>query len=218
MNKTGKSRENQEQELSGLPLPLSTEQLRVILKQQSKTLCKIKTNTAKASGFLCRLPEAKNPVLITCNHVLNETLLKPGNEVNIIFTDENENKTYKTIKIDESRTIYTVGELDGEEIDVTIIELFPDKDKLNDNEYIEIDKELMTENVKIAYGNENVYDIYYKEGEETFISTGIIKFIKKNESDKSYTILHNCNTIEGSSGSPIILYNHKVIGVQRGFL
>ena len=46
------------------------------------------------------------------------------------------------------------------------------------------------------------------------------KLSKINEiekGNKSYTLFHNCDTGQGSSGSPIILYNHKVIGVHRGY-
>ena len=39
---------------------------------------------------------------------------------------------YKTIRIDETRTTYTVGEISGEDIDDTIIELRSDEDGLKD--------------------------------------------------------------------------------------
>ena len=54
--------------------------------------------------------------------------------------------------------------------------------------------------------------IHYERGEEVAKSTGIINEVIKN--DKSYTIYHTCDTDHVSSGSPVILYNYKVIGLH----
>ena len=193
---------------------LTAKQNKIIDVQLSKFLCQITTEKLEASGFLCRIPNIKNPVLITTNHVLDETQIKPGMKINIYFTDEKNNKYFKTIKIDETRTTYTVKEIDGENIDTTIIELKPDEDYLNDKKFIEIDEELMNENTRNTYLGQNVYVIHYKGGEEISKSTGIIEEMIKI--DKSYIIYHTRDTDGSSSGSPIILYNNKVIGLQRG--
>ena len=158
------------------------EQIRVIAEQQSKSVCKITTSKCKATGFLCRIPNAINPVLITCNHILNEAQIKPGEEINIYF---DEKKYHKHFKIDETRTTYSVGKLDGEDIDTTIIELRPDKDNLNEQEFMEIDNELMNDNVKDIYEEEDIYSLQYN-AEKCSCSTGTIKEIVKE--DKSYTL------------------------------
>ena len=44
------------------------------------------------------------------------------------------------------------------------------------------------------------------------------RIITKIYNYKSYTLFHSCNTVHGTSGGPIILYNHKVIGIHRGIL
>ena len=75
---------------------LTNEQHKVISYQQSKSLCQVKGEGVTSSGFLCKIP---NPVLITCNHVIDEAQLKPGKEININFTDENGIKYYKKIKL-----------------------------------------------------------------------------------------------------------------------
>ena len=124
-------------------------------------------------------------------------------------------KHYKTIKIGEKRNIYTVRKINDKEIDITFIELRADEDELNDQEFLEIDDELMNDKVKNAYLTQDIYIIQYKGGEEISTSDGIINKIKE---DNSYTLFHTCDTDEGSSGSPIILYNNKVIGVHRGWL
>ena len=185
---------------------LTRKQYKVILDQQSKSLCQIITKTFKATGFLCNIPY---PVLITSNDVLNETQIKTGEEINICFSDEDENKIQKKIIIDENRTTYTIGQ----EINITIIELRPFEDKLNNQKFLEIDEKLMIDGVKNVYEKKDIYIIYYKEGEEIVTSVGIINEIKKN--NKSFILFHTCDTENGSSGSPISLYNHKVIGVHR---
>ena len=188
---------------------LTKKQMKVILNQQSKSLCQITTNDGKKTGFLCNIP---NPVLITNNHILNESQIKPGNEINIEFTDENGKKNNKKIKIDDKRTIYTIGQLKGEDIDTTIIELKPVEDNLNGLEFIEIATDLMNDGAENLYEEKYVYQIYYENGEEV-ITTGII--YKKDKKDKSSTLFHNLTTDEDSSGSPIILYDYKVIGLNR---
>ena len=193
-------------------------QKREIDKQQKKSLCQIRIGEFKANGFLCKIPEVQNPVLITNNHVLDETQIKLGEKINIYFTNEKFEMIKKTIVIDETRTTYTIKEFNGEEIDTTIIELKPNEDKLNDLEFMELDRDFMNEKNKKIYEKKDIYVIQYYSGEILTISTGIInKIIEKNKKDECFTLFHTCNTDYGSSGSPIILYNHKIIGVHRGF-
>ena len=194
------------------PKTLTTEQILVILNQQSKSLCQIKTTEEITTGFLCNIP---NPVLITNSQVVNEVQIQPGNQINICFTDKNKKKYYKTIIIDDKRTVYTIGKLNGEEIDTTIIELRPNEDGLNNQEFMEIDDQLMSDNVEDKYEKNDIYIIHYKDRKDTSLSIGTINEMKKE--NKSYTISHTCYTDLGSSGSPIILYNHKIIGIHRGY-
>ena len=57
-------------------------QTEVILKQQSKSLCRIITKDGKFTAFFCKIP---TPVLITNNHILEESQIEPGKKINIIF-------------------------------------------------------------------------------------------------------------------------------------
>ena len=188
---------------------LSKKQKKVILTQQARSLCQITTKERNATGFLCNIP---TPVLITSNYVLDESQIEPGKEIDIYFKDEDENKSYKKIIIDETRTTYTVGKIDGEEINTTIIELKPDKDNLVGQEFMEIDTNLMNEKSENLYEAKDIYQIYYDKGQESAVSTGIINEMKKK--NKSCTLFYTCNKDGVSSGSPIVLYTHKVIGVN----
>ena len=191
---------------------LTRKQNKIIIKQQLKSLCQINTKEGKGAGFLCSIP---NPVLITSSDVLNGTQIETGEEISIYFTGEDENKYPKIIKIDDTRTTYSIEKLNDEEIYTTIIELKPDIDDLNEQEFIEMDKDLMNENLDL-YKTESIYLIYYEEGDEDAMSVGIVyKILKK---DETYTLFHTCNTDHDSTGCPIMLYNHKVIGLNRGHL
>ena len=191
---------------------LTIDQYRIIYNQQEKSICQIQSKNLIATGFLCSIP---NPVLITNNHVLNSDQLKVGEKIKLSFLNENDEVTSKIIKIDKKRNIYTVGKLNGEDIDTTIIELRPDEDGLNDKEFMEIDEKLMSDEIKEKYEKKDIYTMHFRAGELILTSIGVINKIIKD--DKSYTILHTCDSDFTSSGSPIILYNHKIIGVHRGF-
>ena len=215
----GEVNSNQVTKSSGIgkPKTLTEEQERIIATQQEKSLCQITVDGYQANGFLCKIHGITNPVLITNNHVLDENKIVPGSEINIYFTDELGNRDYKTIKIDEDRTVYTVGAIDGENIDTTIIELRPDEDNLNDKEFLQIDRKLiMGQNVKSAYKLKDIYVIFYERGENVAKSTG--KIVDLTENEKSHTLYHKSYTINGTSGCPVLLYNHKVIGVNRAYL
>ena len=153
--------------------------------------------------------------MITNNHVLGEEDLKEGEEIHISFIDDKEKRHSKTIKMDKNRNFVTFKKLNGDEIDATIIELRPGQDKLDEQDFLEIDENLMDGEIKTEYERRDIYIIQYKKGEEIATSDGVLGEIKKG--NKSYTLSHTCDTDRGSSGSPIILYNHKVIGLHRGW-
>ena len=197
----------------GAPQGMTFGQTEIMKRQMLKSLCQITVKKKKATGFLCNIPY---PVLITSNHVLGQDEIKPDEEINIYFTDEKGIRIFKKIKIDETRTTYTIDKFGGGEIDTTIIELRKTEDKLNDQEFLEIDQELTTNEVKSAYETKDVYLIQYYGGEKLFSSIGVIDEVRKI--NESYILLHNCDASEGSSGSPIILFNHKVIGVHKGWI
>ena len=52
-----------------------------------------------------------------------------------------------------------IRKLNNEEIDITIIELRTDEDKLNEQEFMEIDDELKNDNISIVYILKDIYII-----------------------------------------------------------
>ena len=90
------------------------------------------------------------------------------------------------IIMDESRKRYTYKN-DKEGIDITIIEIKPNKDK-----------------IKLECEKKSIYLLHYPK-EKKLVSFGLINGI--NQSEK---INHYCNTKDGSSGCPILSLNIRL--------
>ena len=87
-----------------------------------------------------------------------------------------------------------------------------DVDEIYD--YLEIDKNIFTNDSENSYKNEPIYILQYPDAEIASVSEGI-GIEKMNE----YKIKHLCNTKKGSSGGPIInKITNKVIGLHRGYM
>ena len=110
----------------------------------------------------------------------------------------------KKIRIDEFRKKLTI--LNEEEgIDITIIEIKPNRDKINN--FLEIDDKIL----ELECKRKSIYILHYPK-DKLLVSYGLIKNILDGKK-----ISHYCNTENGSSGSPILsLNNFKVIGVHYG--
>lgn len=194
---------NKEKILVNYPLPVTLENTRTILKQMEKCICKIITKNGKGTGFFCKIPYEENkiiPVLITVNHLLNESTLNENELINITLNDDNKDIN---IKINDNRLIYT-----SKKYDTTIIEIKPTDDI---KDFLELDKDIFKDVPNIF--DESVYIIHYpKFGNEQklAVSYGILNDINE------YNIIHYCCTEKGSSGSPIIkISNNKIIGIHK---
>jgi V8-like Glu-specific endopeptidase len=124
-----------------------------------------------------------------------------------ILEDETENKDI-SIKIDNSRIRYT-----NSEIDITIIEI---KEADNINDYLELDDIIINDilnndNKTYNFWYETIYIIQYPKGELS-VSYGTLDAINE---DKKYNFNHKCKAEIGSSGSPILNLNNKVIGILK---
>ena len=199
-----------EVKIQGTPDAISFEGLEIIKEQKSNNVCKIiKDDNITGTGFLCIIPFQDKlhplPVLMTCNHVLNENDIKPGKEIKLIFND----KIEKIIKIDNSRMVYTSNE---NEFDTTILEI-KDEDNFDLNNILEIDNNIYKDDLNKFYQNKTVYIIHYPNGLISSYSHNIIKNI-----DVANTkINHLCESSDGSSGAPIInLQNFNVLGIHIG--
>ena len=96
-------------------------------------------------------------------------------------------------------------------LDVTIIEVKPEKDKINYFLSVDPDVDKDQNILDISYNNKSIYILHYPKGKNINVSFGLTSGVNQAK------IYHLCNTERGSSGSPILSLNtFKVIGVHRG--
>ena len=160
-------------------------------------ICKIITKTKTGTGFFCNVPNKNIKLLITNNHVIDETFL--NNEYLLKYSIiETEKEVFKEINLKKDRY-----KLTNKEFDFTIIEIIKED---NINNYLEINN--------LQYDiNDQIFTFQYPGGGRMQYSHG--KLIKKKEN----YLIHDIGSKGGSSGFPIILMkNSKVIGLHRGTL
>ena len=131
--------------------------------------------------------------ILTNNHVVSEEFLKSKDKI-VIEID----KIEKEINLKKERVIYS-----NENLDFTIIQIL--ESDFIDN-YLEIDDSIWNSN----YESETIYCLEFPQGKDLKYDTGEIKEIKNG------VIKHNISTEDGSSGSPLITTNHKIIGIHKG--
>ena len=194
--------------LTGYPKVITYECSKKIIKQMEQNICKIKIGQEQGTGFFCQIPfPNKNnmlPVLITNNHVIDDKSLY--NEDTKIKIDIEEEKDSKIIDL-KTRIKYT-----SEKYDITIIEL---KEKDNINNYLDLDDCIMNDildNIDKTQKlvDKTIYIIQYPKGELS-ASYGVLTGIYNG---KNYSFIHKSSTDEGSSGSPVLNLNNKVIGLH----
>ena len=187
--------------------PISIKGMEKITFQLKNCVCKIrKKDNVKATGFFCKIPYQNNKlltVLFTNNHVISQNDLIINNQIEITMNDDNE---IRSILIDNSRIFFTDPDLD-----VTIIEIKPNIDKINN--FLDLDEKIFKEKnlVEALFKKKFGYVLNYPKGENVVASFGqIIQIVDKK-------INHSCSTDKGSSGSPILdLDSFKVIGIHYG--
>ena len=194
------------------PTPVDLDGTKTILSQMENCICKIvKDNGEKGTGFFCRIPFPDENhllnVLITNNHILNEIDIENNKIIKFkIYNKEKKKEEEKKIRIDNSRKKFTIKK-EEEGIDITIIEIKPNKDNINN--FLDIDNEIL----ELDCNRKSIYILNYPE-DKRLVSYGLMKGVLDSKK-----IDHFCNTKEGSSGSPILsLNNFKVIGIHYGGL
>ena len=196
--------------LTDYPSPIGYEPAKKIIEQMEKYICKIFVGKdQQGTGFFCKIPltdiNVTLNVLITNNHIINNKSLYNKDLKISLYIEE-----IMKIKIIDlnNRMKYT-----NDTYDITIIEI-KESDEIQN--YLEIDdiimKEIMdSKNRNDKYIAQTIYIIQYPEGDLS-VSFGVLWEIF---GDKKYNFLHKCYTKKGSSGSPILNINNKVIGIHK---
>ena len=190
---------------------VNTKDMKIILQQMEKNICKIiNEDGSRGTGFFCLIPINDFellPVLITCNHVLDDKKVFSGKQITITI---NNDKEMHKILMDKSRKIYT-----NMKFNITIIEI-KKNDDLNDASFLEIDNEILNSDIEeltMRYMKKPIYLLSYAGGKKSQYSTGVLLDFDFDCNE----IRHNCPSDCGSSGGPLInINNYKVIGVHEG--
>ena len=163
----------EESKKDNYPDCISLECTEKILKQMKLKVCKILLDSGNGTGFFCKIKFPNNkliPVLITNNHVINESMLKDENQ-KIYYSIYNQ-KGIKYIKLN-NRMKYTSPK---EKYDITIIEI-KESDNINDNMFFDID---LNDN-NIIYNKKDIYILHYPNEKNISVSYGILNIIMKRK-------------------------------------
>ena len=183
------------------PDSIDISRTKIILEQMMNSICKIKINESFGTGFFCEVPPTYDEkilkVLMTNCHILDPIDYCRNKEINLVLNDD---KEVKKINLGIDRKTYF-----NREFDIAIIEI---KECDNIANFLELDENLFKDGE--FYKDISTYILHYAMGNKAEVSYG--KLIEIN----SYDIKHICNTMHGSSGSPILnLSNNKVIGIHK---
>ena len=201
--------EEKEKMLDGYPRIISYENIKKIINQMDENICKINTERTSGTGFFCKIPfptrENMLPVLITNNHIISRNLINKK-DVNI-EVDIKKEKDTKILNLN-NRMKYT-----DEDYDITIIEIKDTDEIMN---YLELDEKITDsiingENRNRDYIDRTIYVLQYPDGNLS-VSFGVVSQVQY---DKKWNFYHKCDTKWGSSGSPILSINNKIIGIHK---
>ena len=199
-----------EAKIPNYPLPVFYEVTEKILEQMKKSICKLKTDGKKGTGFFTKIKidDKLIPVFITNHHVIDKKYLEVNDKIALnIHAIPNEQRAISI----KNKVKYL-----NDKYDVTIIEIKENIDGIYD--YLELDDNILDENKINDYIGNTIYLLQYPcyhEQQKLAVSYGIIKNRFLDEENK-YSFTHFCSTEYGSSGSPILnLSNNKVLGIHK---
>ena len=185
------------------PIPVSIEGTEIILSQMKKCLCTINSKEVETIGFFGKFPYLFQnkffTALITKNSIINSNL--STQTISLKLYNENENRE---IVLDQTRKVFQ-----NKDQDIAIIEIKPEKDKINFENFVEVDENIQNPDLSNVYTKSSIYILHSPKFGNIEVSYGILTEIKENE------IYHNCS-IEKCSFAPILnLRNFKLIGIHQ---
>ena len=160
-----------------------------------------------ASGFFLKLERNNKEFycLMTNAHVITKEMITNQEKIKIKY--DNETKEINLELNEKERIIFCFMDFG---IDITIIEIIP-KDGIKDKTYF---LNPNTDNNYEEFIGKNIQIIQFPDGKKLSKSE---QKITERFTKIDYMFYHNASTIEGSSGSPIILKDDdKVLGIHKG--
>ena len=170
--------------------------------EKNNSICKISLYPEAVGFFLTIQKKQEYNFLITCYHVLSESI---RDKLDIEIRLKNDKK--KVINLDDPKRLIKYVE----EKDIAAIEI-KNKDNIkNSVHFLNLDLNNLNVNEYNQYKNKDIIVLEYYSGKIYYKKGNILDI-----NDKSYEFKHNLSTKEESDGSPIILVeNSKVIGIQK---
>ena len=171
-----------------------------------KSICKIITHDSLGTGFLIKLERNKKPFycLMTNEHVITQE--KISNKETIKINYDNQHKNFE-IKLDKNERFIQDYLYLG--IDATIIEILL-KDNIPELYFLLPNLEYL--HSYEIFKDKKIYIFQFPKGGILSYSIGTIKEVNIYKKQMS----HLASTLEGSSGSPIIIYgSNLVLGIHK---
>ena len=184
---------------------------KILKNEYRRNICRIEyyvdNKPVYGTGFFCKIDyiyNKKMPVLITCEHVLDDYFFQNYEYLCVSYSSNNEIFS-PIISLKNKRIIRDEGS------DMTIIEINDKDEGLDIYSFLEIDNSVDLENPQLI--NKKVYLYHYPKGvEDEYYSQGYIT----NMSNEDNYFITKLSTLPGTSGAPIINYeNDRVIGIHK---
>ena len=179
----------------------------------SESITRIEFGKTISTGFFMKISLGKNQYnfLITNEHVISKNDIDSKITISL-FYGKAYKEVEKKIKLDRSKRFIKCFK--DHSIDASIIEILLE-DNIPEDKYLYPD--LNYENGYDQYIKTQIYTAGYPnvenyKGDKHFSSGKITSYKDKGK----FNFCHNCSTKEGSSGSPLINYNQRVIGLHYG--
>ena len=164
-----------------------------------RSVCNVKTYNPGTGFFI----EFQKPIkgLMTNNHVLNEKFIKNEESFEIYIENNNQKEKYK-IKIKNDKFIFT-----SKLIDVTFIQL-------SDDEIEQINPFFLEPGHSECYKNQPIFIYQYPKNNSN--EQQLEKALGEIIDIDGFNCYHSVSTEHGSSGSPLLNKESKVIGIHKG--
>ena len=186
---------------------------KILKDKYRRNICRIEyyieNQPVYGTGFFCKIDYINNtkmPVLITCEHVLNDYNFENYEFLNVTYFSNEE--IFSPIIYLKNKRIFR-----DNDSDIIIIEINDKDEGLDIYSFLEIDNSINMENPQLI--NKKVYLYHYPKGnEDEYYSQGYITNMY-NEDEDNYFVT-KLSTLPGTSGAPIINYeNDRVIGIHK---
>lgn len=184
------------------------------LNEIAESICKVKVSNQYCSGFYLKIQNDQKILymIMTSYQIIPLKLDKMNNEIEIIHKNENLNR--KIVLNNNERKIVCL-----EDKDVTAIEILEKDNLINNVKFLNYDLNCKF-NVYVNYLDIDTFIIHYPKEKYIECNSGKITLVK---SPKEFQFHHTLVTDEGSSGSPILLFEKpneipKVVGVNTSLI